>query len=57
MEEDDELYWSIVNLIDFTKNSGVESCDCDNCTIIRNSLSHCQHFVETYKTKRKMQLN
>ena len=57
MDENDELYWSIANIIEFVKATGVETCDCDNCQAIRNSLAWCQQYVDNYKSERKMRLN
>lgn len=54
---DEELYWSITNLIEFAKTSDVELCDCPNCTVIKNSIYHCQQFCNNYKAERKHLLN
>jgi hypothetical protein len=56
-EDHEEFYRSICNMIEFVKNSGVESCDCPNCMTMRNSVSWCQHYVDNYKTERKLKLN
>ena len=57
LENDEELFWSIHNILEFVKTSGVENCDCPNCQIITNSISHCQHYVDTYKAERRKHLN
>ena len=57
LENNEELYWSISNLLEFVKTSGVESCDCPHCQVITNSIFHCQHYVDTHKVERKKHLN